>query len=230
MSASRPWSGKELSTLEDLLALSPVSFELFTADVPDDFLFDSLDAVTETLRRLAEFETMIGISPGDQSILAGSAGRDTAGDIAAFLASRPPLAEANGIARAVLAAATTGARIHIRQVNSALGVETWRRLQGHGRCQPSKPRRNASFSPATTTRLAWRQRSRDRRRCAARTMSTALRRCGVAGPDRYRGDGSCAAQPGRKVGVYGAFADIPGGMPGLQTLAGRYAGARGARG
>lgn len=120
---------RSLEDIEALRALGPVSFELFTADVPEAYLFDTPDAVAQALRRLAGLGVMVGVSPGDQSILAASAGRDTSGGIAAFLASRPPLAEANGIARAVLAATATGTRIHVRQVNSALGLEAWTRLR-----------------------------------------------------------------------------------------------------
>ena len=57
---------------------------------------------------------LVGISPGDQSILAGSATRDRSGSIVAFLESRPPLAEAGGIARALTVAAATGTQIHVR--------------------------------------------------------------------------------------------------------------------
>jgi dihydroorotase len=120
---------RDLCLVEGLLIHAPVSFELFTADVPDRFLFPTLDALTTALRRLAKSDTLVGVSPGDQSILRGSMTRSNAGDVAAFLASRPPLAEAGGIARALLAGAATGARIHIRQTNSALGLETWRRLR-----------------------------------------------------------------------------------------------------
>src|SRR5262249_55037088 len=120
---------QDLGQLEALRALAPVSFELFTADVPRRYLFDTQDAVTEVLSKLAALDTVIGMSPGDQSILIGSGQRQQAGDIAAFLDSRPPLAEAGGIARAALSAAVTGARVHVRQINSALGVKTWRRLR-----------------------------------------------------------------------------------------------------
>lgn len=121
---------RDLSLVPGLLDLAPVSFELFTADVPDAFLFASLDDVAEALKAFAGTDTLVGISPGDQSILVGSTVRDRSGTIAAFLDSRPPLAEANGIARALVAAASTETRVHVRQINSELGVETWSRLRG----------------------------------------------------------------------------------------------------
>ncbi len=65
----------DLSTIEGLYRQAPVSFELFTADVPENYLFDSMERVTETLRRFAPLDTIVGVSPGDQSILLGSAVR-----------------------------------------------------------------------------------------------------------------------------------------------------------
>jgi dihydroorotase len=208
--------GRELSGLEEMAALGPVSFELFTADVPEAFLFDTMDAVTQTLRRLASLNTTIGISPGDQSILAGSAGRNRAGDIAAFLASRPPLAEANGIARALLAAATTKARIHVRQVNSALGVETWRRL-----------RDMADASVETTPQCLYFTSDDYKTHGAAlkgsppmRDMADvdALRQAVASGLIDVMATDHAPHSPAEKAATYAAFADIPGGMPGVQTL------------
>ncbi|RVA89107.1 dihydroorotase, partial [Mesorhizobium sp. M7A.F.Ca.CA.004.01.1.1] len=67
---------RNLSLIPRVLDLAPVSFELFTADVPDDFLFATSDAVAEALKAFAGSDTLIGISPGDQSILTGSTLRD----------------------------------------------------------------------------------------------------------------------------------------------------------
>ena len=61
-----------LSLIPGLLDLAPVSFELFTADVPEDFLLPTFDAVAGALRSFAGADTLIGISPGDQSILTSS--------------------------------------------------------------------------------------------------------------------------------------------------------------
>lgn len=207
---------KNCKNLDDLLALSPVSLELFTADVPVEYRFDSLDQVTRMLRRLAEAATVIGVSPGDQSILDESGLHDTSGNISTFLASRTPLAEASGIARAVLAAAETGARVHVRQINSKLGVETWRRLQGMADVSVETTPQNLFFT------------SEDYKTGGAR----------LKGSPPFRGRGDVAAlrhavseglitimatdhaphSPAEKSAPYGSFADIPGGMPGLQTL------------
>ncbi len=63
-------------------------------------------------------------------LIQSTADLPAAADIAGFLAMRPPVAEASGIAMAVAAAAATQARVHIRQISSALGVETFRRMKG----------------------------------------------------------------------------------------------------
>jgi dihydroorotase len=208
--------GRELSGIEEMASLGPVSFELFTADVPEAFLFDTMDAVTETLHRVASLDNTVGISPGDQSILAGSARRNGAGDVAAFLASRPPLAEANGIARALLAAATTKARIHVRQVNSALGVETWRRL-----------RDMADASVETTPQCLYFTSDDYETHGAAlkgsppmrdRADVDALRQAVASGLIDVMATDHAPHSPTEKAATYAAFADIPGGMPGVQTL------------
>lgn len=202
--------------LDDLLALSPVSLELFTADVPAEYRFDSLDAVTRMLRRLAETGIVIGVSPGDQSILDESALHESRRNIAAFLASRPPLAEAGGIARAVLAAAETGARVHVRQINSKLGVDIWRRLHAIADVSVETTPQNLFFT------------SEDYETSGARLKGSppfrghddvaALRHAVTEGLITIMATDHAPHSPAEKSATYGSFADIPGGMPGLQTL------------
>ena len=207
---------RDLSLIPRLLDLTPVSFELFTADVPDAFLFPSLDAVAEALKAFDGADTLIGISPGDQSILTGSTQRDRSGTIAAFLDSRPPLAEAGGIARALVAAASTGTRIHVRQINSELGVETWRRLRDMADASVETTPQNLFFT------------SEDYETHGASLKASpplrsphdvdALRAALSAGLIDIVATDHAPHAPAEKAAHYGAFADIPGGMPGLQTL------------
>ncbi|MGO7043229.1 dihydroorotase family protein [Rhizobium acaciae] len=207
---------KSYDSLEDLLALSPVSLELFTADVPADYRFDSLDAVTEMLRRLAGTGAVIGVSPGDQSILEGAGLRERSVGIPAFLASRPPLAEAGGIARAVLAAAETGARVHVRQINSRLGVETWRRLRSMADVTVETTPQNLFFtSDDYETEGA---RLKGSPPFHGRDDVAALRRAVSEGLITIMATDHAPHSPAEKSAVYGSFADIPGGTPGLQTL------------
>jgi dihydroorotase len=203
-------------SLDDLLALSPVSLELFTADVPVDYRFDSLNSVTKMLRRLAGVGPVIGVSPGDQSILEGSAGCDRAGDIPAFLASRPPLAEAGGIARAVLAAAETGARVHVRQINSKLGIETWRRLHGMADVTVETTPQNLFFTSGDYETAGAKLKGSPPFR--SHDDVAALRNAVSEGLITIMATDHAPHSPTEKSAIYGSFADIPGGMPGLQTL------------
>jgi dihydroorotase len=208
--------GKDLSALEELEALAPVSFELFTADVPEGFLFPTIDAVTEALRRLSTGPTLVGISPGDQSILLGSSGRNQDGSIADFLASRPPLAEANGIARALLAAASTDARIHIRQISSALGLSAWRRLRDMADATVETTPQNLFFTAADYETLGADLKGSPPLR-GDRDVE-ALRAALREGLIDIVSTDHAPHSPAEKSSAYPGFADIPGGMPGLQTL------------
>jgi dihydroorotase len=207
---------RDLSLLTDLVDLHPVSLELFTADVPERFLFDTIDDVTDVLRRLAGCEVLIGISPGDQSILTGSGRRNGAGDIAAFLESRPPLAEASGVARAILAAAEARARIHVRQVNSALGIAAWRRLRDMADASVETTPQNFFFTAADYAgrgaSLKGSPPFRERQDVEALRAALSEGLIDIVATDH------APHSPAEKAMAYPAFADIPGGMPGLQTL------------
>ncbi|MDX8532431.1 dihydroorotase family protein [Mesorhizobium sp. VK25A] len=207
---------RDLSPISRLLDRAPVSFELFTADVPDAFLFDTLDAVAEALKAFAGADTLIGVSPGDQSILAGSMARDRTGTIAAFQNSRPPLAEANGIARALVAAASAEARIHVRQINSELGVETWSRLRGIADASVETTPQNLFFTAQDYEAQGANLKASPPLRSPHDV--DALRAALGAGLIDIVATDHAPHTPAEKAATYTAFADIPGGMPGLQTL------------
>jgi dihydroorotase len=209
---------RDLAGLGEMRALDPVSFELFTADVPEAFLHDTLDRMTRALQELAPLDVLVGISPGDQSILAGETGRRAGGpgDWAAFCASRPSLAEAAGIARALLAAAQTGARIHMRQTNSALGVSTWRRMRDMADASIETTPQCLFFAKEDYDRFGANLKAsppaRDKEDVAA--LREALRSGAIDIVATDHAPHSVA----EKAAHYSAFADIPGGMPGVQTL------------
>ncbi|TPI23403.1 dihydroorotase family protein [Mesorhizobium sp. B4-1-1] len=207
---------RDLSLVPRLLRLAPVSFELFTADVPDTFFFASLDTVAEALKAFAGADTLIGISPGDQSILTGSSERNRSGSIAAFLDSRPPLAEANGIARALVAAASAEARIHVRQINSGLGVETWSRLRGVADASVETTPQNLFFTAQDYEAQGANLKASPPLRSPHDV--DALRAALSAGLIDVVATDHAPHAPAEKAAAYAAFADIPGGMPGLQTL------------
>ncbi|MFO1147465.1 MAG: dihydroorotase family protein [Alsobacter sp.] len=206
-----------LAGLDDVLALGPVSLELFTADVPEAFLFPTMDSVAEALARLKGADTLVGISPGDQSILAAAATRNRDGTVGDFLAGRPPLAEAQGVARAVLAAAATRARIHVRQVNSALGVATWARLRDLSDASVETTPQNLFF---TAQDYAGSEAARLKASPPFRTAGdrAALRAALAQGVVDIVATDHAPHAPAEKAAPASAFADIPGGMPGLQTL------------
>lgn len=206
----------DLDRIRPLHELAPVSFELFTADVPQSFLFGDMDAVLQVLKRFRGLNTLVGISPGDQSLLRGSLEREVAGDIAAFLDSRPASAEAYGISRAVLAAATAGIRSHVRQINSALGVDTWRRLRGMADVSVETTPQNLFFTAEDyRTRGASVKASPPFR---TRADVNALRRAVADGLIDIIATDHAPHSPTEKAAASATFADIPGGMPGLQTL------------
>jgi dihydroorotase len=184
--------------------------------VADAFLFATLDAVAEALKAFDGADTLIGISPGDQSILTGSAARDHSGTIAAFQDSRPPLAEANGIARALVAATSAEARIHVRQVNSELGVETWSRLRGMADASVETTPQNLFFTAADYATQGANLKASPPLRSPHDV--DALRAALSAGLIDIVATDHAPHAPAEKAAPYVAFADIPGGMPGLQTL------------
>ena len=134
----------------------------------------------------------------------------------AFLASRPPLAEAGGIARAVLAAAETGARVHVRQINSALGVATWRRLRDMADVSVETTPQNLFFTAADYETMGAGLKAspplRQAEDVAALREALSARLIDMVATDH------APHSPAEKAAAYAAFADIPGGMPGLQTL------------
>ncbi|MBX4893288.1 dihydroorotase [Rhizobium bangladeshense] len=207
---------KDDRPLDELLALAPVSLELFTADVPDLYRFDGIGAVAEMLRRVPKAGPVIGVSPGDQSLLEASAGRGGS-DISAFLASRPPLAEAVGIARAVLAAAETGARVHVRQINSKAGLDVWRRLRDLADVTVETTPQNLFFTAddyagPDGANLKGSPPFRSHEDVAALRLAVSEGVISIMATDH------APHSKAEKSAAYPAFADIPGGMPGLQTL------------
>ena len=205
--------GREDTDLHVLRDLGAVSFEVFTADVPERYRHDSIAALATALRRLRDTGVRIAVSPGEQSILEATADN---GGIAEFLASRPPLGEAMGIARAILAASDTGTAIHIRQINSALGVETLRRLKSLADVSAETTPQNLLFTTPDYSRLGNIIKASPPFRAAGdvAVLGEALRDGTV---DIVATDHAPHA-PDEKAKAYGRFSDVPGGMAGVQTL------------
>lgn len=123
--------GPDVTHVAALARLGAVSFEIFMADLPAPLLVSSGQELLRALQEVAATGRVAGISPGDDAIVAAHTHMEATTREAsrlAFLASRPPVAEAMGLARACVAARATGARIHIRQVSAAASVDVLRGL------------------------------------------------------------------------------------------------------
>src|SRR5262249_54209075 len=147
------------------------------------------------------------MSPGDQSILKASEAL-CGSDIAAFAASRPPEAEAHGVARGGIASAATGVPAHIRQINSALGVETFRRLRALADVTAETTVQNLIFTEADYSRLGASIKASPPFRQAADVA--ALRKAVREGTIDIVATDHAPHRPEEKASRYPRFADIPG--------------------
>jgi dihydroorotase len=203
---------RDAGDMQALRGLNPVSVEVFTADVPDAYLHDTQFSLLHALKLLRQLDVLACVSPGDQSLLDAA----SKGGVGAFLASRPPLAEASGIAKAILAAAEANTRIHIRQTNSALGLATYRRMRSLADVSIETTPQCLLFTADDYAKLgADIKASPPMREAKDRDALLAALREGLI--DIVATDHAPHARA-EKQAHYESFADIPGGMPGVQTL------------
>jgi dihydroorotase len=206
--------------LANLAALGAVSFEIFTADVPEAFRHAALADLKCSIEAVRAVRGMAAISPGNQSLLeselsALSPGRSSAED---FVRSRASLAEADAIARIVLTAAALDEKVHIRQSNSLLGFTAYARLRDLAdvsietspQCLIFTASDYKNFGPQAKASPPWREES-DRNGVRA-ALSSGLIDIVVSdhAPHLAR----------EKLAQVEDFAAIPGGFPGVQTLLG----------
>jgi dihydroorotase len=192
--------------------LGPVSVEVFTADVPAAYLHDTQASLVQALKLLRPLDILACVSPGDQSLLESV----PKGGVDAFLASRPPLAEASGIARTILAAAEARTRVHLRQSNSALGIATFRLMRGLADVSIETTPQCLLFTADDYAEVgADLKASPPMRSAEDRDALVAALREGLI--DIVATDHAPHARAEKKA-HYESFADIPGGMPGVQTL------------
>ncbi|MFO1060617.1 MAG: dihydroorotase family protein [Dongiaceae bacterium] len=208
--------GRELRDLERLAAEGAVSFELFTNDVPDRFLHADAAAMERAMAAVRAVGATVAVSPGDQGVLAQRlAALAGAADVDAFVASRPPLGEAAGIARAAVAAAATGARVHVRQTGSALGIATFRRLKDLADLSIETSPQCLLYDRAAYARFGrWIKASPPLREPADREALVAALADGTI--DMVATDHAPHARAEKLEA--GSFMAVPGGMPGVQTL------------
>ena len=207
------WGGATALTSRNWRHWVP-SFEVFTADVPEHYRHDGVRRhLSMPSAGLRWPGVQIGVSPGDQSILDSA---DDRGSIADFLATRPPLAEAAGLARAVLAAREANATIHIRQLNSALGVETLRRLKSLADVSAETTPQNLIFTAQDYRSLGNTIKASPPFR-SAEDVAAVLEAIRDGTVDMVATD-HAPHSPAEKAKEYAHFSEVPGGMAGVQTL------------
>jgi dihydroorotase len=123
--------GPDTRHVRAMADLGAASFEIFLADLAPPMLVDKAGDLLACLAAVREVNGVAGITPGDDSIvkeLAAMAQSNDPTDRSGFTRSRPPIAEAMGLARVCLAASETGARAHVRQVSCAQSVAVLRAM------------------------------------------------------------------------------------------------------
>lgn len=127
--------GPDVAHVRALRDLGAVSFEVFLADLAPPMLVATGEELNRCLRAVSDCGAIAGITPGDDSIVAAHTDTSVTGQMEsrkAFLASRPPVAEALGLAKAFVAANNFDTRIHIRQVSTVQTLDVLRRFKRAG--------------------------------------------------------------------------------------------------
>lgn len=127
--------GPDISHVRALKDLGAISFEVFLADLVAPMLVATGEELRQCLLAVSDCDAIAGITPGDDSIVAAHTYTSVTGQLEsrrAFLASRPPLAEALSLAKALVAANALDTRVHIRQVSTAPTLDVLRRFKRPG--------------------------------------------------------------------------------------------------
>lgn len=123
--------GPDSRHVRALADMGAISFEVFMSDLAPPMLTERMQDLMTVLKEVRDAGGVAGITPGDDSIVQALTAREQAAggaDRMAFGRSRPPMAEAVGLARACLAVKHVGLRAHIRQVSCAASVDILERL------------------------------------------------------------------------------------------------------
>jgi dihydroorotase len=123
--------GPQSGPLEELASAGCCVFDIFLAGVPPQFRPTDAAELLRFLRAVADIGGVAGITPSLHSLLeaALAASRSVGSTPAAFILSRPPVAETAGIALACELALAAGCRLHVRQVSTWQSVELLRHFK-----------------------------------------------------------------------------------------------------
>jgi dihydroorotase len=125
--------GPDRSQVRALADAGAISFEIFMSDLPPTLLVEDAAELVASLEAVRDVSGIAGVTPGNNSLYrrAAERARQAYGTtLAAFPASRPPEAEALGVAGACLAATLSGAQIHLRQISCAASLAALAALRG----------------------------------------------------------------------------------------------------
>lgn len=124
--------GLDTRHVRALADLGAISFEIFMADLAPPMLVERTNELLACLAAVRDVAGVVGLTPGDDSIVQPLAAAMRAADPTdrrAFARSRPPMAEAMGVARACIAVGDMGVHAHIRQVSCAASIAVLRALR-----------------------------------------------------------------------------------------------------
>lgn len=117
--------GSSRDHVRALADLGAISFEIFMSDLPASLLVDDPADLVVALEAVRDVDRVAGVTPGNNSLYRRAteiAKRKHGSAWPAFLASRPPEAEALGVVEACIAASLADARIHLRQISCAASL------------------------------------------------------------------------------------------------------------
>ncbi len=209
---------RQRQDLAELVRLGAASCEIFTADVPEGFLHATASDLRAAIAAVHGAGGIVAVSPGEQSILAAELARLVPGRSSPedFVRTRPGHAEAQGIARAILAAADAGAPIHIRQSNSREGMAVFRRLKTLAEVTIETSPQGLMFTAADYPRLGVEAKASPPFRHSA--DRAAVRDALADGTVDIVVTDHAPHTAGEKHAHGDDFTAVPGGFPGLQTL------------
>ena len=121
--------GSDLTQIAPLAGLGVLAMEIFFAGLSPELRITDNARLLGALALIAQNGMVAGITPGDDDIVnAKTAEVRSTGDKSplAFARSRPSAAEVFGVARACVAAAESGAAVHLRQISCRGSVDLLR--------------------------------------------------------------------------------------------------------
>ncbi len=210
--------GPDTRHVRALADLGAVSFEIFLADLTPPMLVSEAAELLACLAAVRAVEGIAGITPGDDGIVRArtqEAQRADRTDPLGLARARPPIAEAMSLARACLAAAETGGRVHIRQVSCAASVTVLRALAPAG-----------LSAEVTPHNLLLEEQELARQGALAKVVPPLRQRADIEAVRAALRDGTIAMiatdhaphLPAEKRPADGDIWKAPGGFPGVQSF------------